>query len=128
MSYQDLTKETFQEALNQDGILVIDFWAPWCGPCQQFSPTFEAAAENHKDIKFFKVDTDEEQEIAQALKIRSIPTLMVFRDRILLFSQPGALAPADFEGLLEKVKEVDMDQVRAEIAAQEAQEGGQGQA
>ncbi len=127
MSYQDLTKETFQDALNQDGTVVIDFWAPWCGPCQQFSPTFEAAAEKHTDIKFCKVNTDEEQEIAQALKIRSIPTLMVFRDRILLFSQPGALAPADFESLLTKVQEVDMDQVRAEIAAQE-QEGGQSQA
>ena len=118
MSYQELTKDTFQDALNQDGIVVIDFWAPWCGPCQQFSPTFEAAAEKHTEMKFFKVNTDEEQEIAQALKIRSIPTLMIFRDRILLFSQPGALAPAQFEEVLTKVKEVDMDQVRAELAAQ----------
>ncbi|WP_432787086.1 Putative thioredoxin 2 [Oligella sp. MSHR50489EDL] len=123
MSYQDLTKDTFQDALNQDGIVVIDFWAPWCGPCQQFSPTFEAAADKHSDMKFFKVNTDEEQEIAQALKIRSIPTLMIFRDRILLFSQPGALAPAQFEEVLTKVKEVDMDQVRAELAAQEQQGG-----
>ncbi len=118
MSYQELTKDTFQDALNQDGIVVIDFWAPWCGPCQQFSPTFEAAAEKHTEMKFFKVNTDEEQEIAQALKIRSIPTLMIFRDRILLFSQPGALAPAQFEEVLTKVKEVDMNQVRAELAAQ----------
>ena len=118
MSYQELTKDTFQDALNQDGIVVIDFWAPWCGPCQQFSPTFEAAAEKHTEMKFFKVNTDEEQEIAQALKIRSIPTLMIFRDHILLFSQPGALAPAQFEEVLTKVKEVDMDQVRAELAAQ----------
>ena len=118
MSYQELTKDTFQDALNQDGIVVIDFWAPWCGPCQQFSPTFEAAAEKYTEMKFFKVNTDEEQEIAQALKIRSIPTLMIFRDRILLFSQPGALAPAQFEEVLTKVKEVDMDQVRAELAAQ----------
>ena len=118
MSYQELTKDTFQDALNQDGIVVIDFWAPWCGPCQQFSPTFEAAAEKHTEMKFFKVNTDEEQEIAQALKIRSIPTLMIFRDRILLFSQPGALAPSQFEEVLTQVKEVDMDQVRAELAAQ----------
>lgn len=124
MSYQDLTKDTFQDALNQDGTVVIDFWAPWCGPCQQFGPTFEAAAKKHTDMKFFKVNTDEEQEIAQALKIRSIPTLMVFRDRILLFSQPGALAPAQFEELLAKVQEVDMNQVRAELAAQEQQQGG----
>lgn len=124
MSYQDLTQATFQDALSQDGTLVIDFWAPWCGPCQQFSPVFEAAAEKHKDIKFFKVNTDEEQEIAQALKIRSIPTLMIFRDKILIFSQPGALSPADFDSLLTKVQELDMDEVRAEIAAQE--QGAQG--
>lgn len=112
-----LTRETFDETILNNETVVIDFWAAWCGPCRSFAPTFEAASEQHEGILFAKVDTEAEQMLAQDFGIRSIPTLMVFRDQILLYAQPGALPPAALEDLLEQVKTLDMDKVRAEIAA-----------
>ena len=120
MPITDLTKDTFQQAIKEDNTLIIDFWAPWCGPCKQFAPTFEKAAESHPGIEFAKVNTEEQQELAGALGIRSIPTLMVFRERVMLFSQAGALSPGQLDELLEKVQAVDMEKVHQEIATAEA--------
>ena len=117
MSLVELTKDTFQDSITPDGTLIVDFWAPWCGPCRNFAPVFEKAAEKHTDITFAKINTDAEQELAGALGIRSIPTLMVFREQVLLFSQPGALSAGQFEELIGKIKEVDMAQVHQEVAA-----------
>lgn len=117
MSLIELTKDTFQEAITPDGTLIVDFWAPWCGPCRNFAPVFENAAQKHSDITFAKINTEEQQELAGALGIRSIPTLMVFREQVLLFSQPGALSAGQFEELIGKIKEVDMEQVHKEVAA-----------
>lgn len=122
MSIVELTKDTFQDAITPDGTLIIDFWAPWCGPCRGFAPVFEQAAEQHPDVTFAKVNTDVEQELAGALGIRSIPTLMVFREKVLLFSQPGALSAGQLGELLTKVKEVDMAEVHRDIA--QARENG----
>ena len=117
MSTTSLTGGTFAETVERDGIVLVDFWAEWCGPCRAFAPVFEAAAEAHPDIVFGKVDTEAEQQLAAAAGIRSIPTLMAFRDGVLVFSQPGAL-PADALGeLITAVRGLDMDQVRAEVAA-----------
>ncbi len=116
MRIVELTKDSFQEAIAPDGTLIIDFWAPWCGPCRGFAPVFEQAAEKHGDVTFAKVNTDVEQELAGALGIRSIPTLMVFREKVLLFSQPGALSAGQLDELLTKVKDVDMAQVHRDIA------------
>ena len=129
MSIVELTKDTFQAAVEKpDGTLIIDFWAPWCGPCRGFAPVFEKAAEAHPEVTFAKVNTDVEQEIANALQIRSIPTLMVFREQVLLFSQPGALSGGQLNELLEQVKKVDMAEVHQEIAEARAKPGEQPQA
>ena len=109
-----LTKDNFNETIAENDIVIIDFWASWCGPCQSFAPTFEAASEKHDDVTFAKVNTEEQQELAQACNIRSIPTLMIFREKILLYSQPGALSPAQMEDLLDKTRALDMEQVRAD--------------
>lgn len=119
MSTIDLTKDTFQAAIKDSKPMIVDFWAPWCGPCVNFAPTFEAAAAKHDDITFAKVNTEQEQELATGMGIRSIPTLMVFREQVLLFSQPGALSASQLEELIEQIKAVDMAQVHAEIAAQQ---------
>ncbi|HRK85383.1 thioredoxin [Alcaligenes ammonioxydans] len=125
MSIVELNEETFQAAVEDGKPLIIDFWAPWCGPCRQFAPVFDAAAAKHPDVTFAKVNTEEEQELAAGLRIRSIPTLMVFRERVLLFSQAGALSAAQLDDLVEQVKAVDMEKVHAEIAAQQNQEPDQ---
>ena len=121
MSTVTLTKETFEQSITPDGTLIVDFWAPWCGPCKNFAPVFDSAAEKHPDVTFAKVNTDEQQELAGALGIRSIPTLMVFREQVLLFSQPGALSAGQFDELITKIKEVDMQKVHEEVVAAKAQ-------
>ena len=124
MSTIDITEEQFEDTVLADGTVIVDFWADWCGPCRAFAPVYEASSEKHDDVTFAKVDTQAEQRLAGALGIQSIPTIMAFRDGIQVFSQPGALPEAALEDLISKVKDLDMDMVRAEIEKQ--QEGGSG--
>ena len=118
----EIQEQTFQAAVEKPGILILDFWAAWCGPCRAFAPIFEEAASKNPDIVFGKVDTEAQQGLAAAFQIRSIPTLMIFRDGILLFAQPGMLPKEALEELIGKVKALDMDAVRKEIAQHEAGE------
>ncbi|ETD72418.1 thioredoxin [Pelistega indica] len=122
MSVQELNEGNFASVLTDTNTVIIDFWAPWCGPCRQFAPTFEAAAEKHPDIVFAKVNTEEQQGLAASFNIRSIPTLMIFREKVMLFNQAGALPPAALEDIITQVKALDMAKVHAEIAAQQKNE------
>jgi len=119
MAVMELTKENFESVITSHPTVIVDYWAPWCGPCKGFAPVFERVAEANPDVVFAKVNTDDEQEIASHFQIRSIPTLMVFREQIIVFSQPGALPQNALEQVVAKAKTLDMDEVRKEIAKQE---------
>ncbi|MDH4119880.1 MAG: thioredoxin [Acidimicrobiia bacterium] len=124
MATVELTQDTFESMITENDTVIIDFWASWCGPCRTFAPTFEAASDKHEDIVFAKVNTEEQQQLSMEFGIRSIPTLMVFRDQILLYSQPGALPGPVFDDLIDQVKGLDMDDVRRQIAEQAPSELG----
>jgi thioredoxin 1 len=117
MRPRDLTREEFREVVLGGGIVLVDFWAAWCGPCRRFAPVFEAAAERHPDIVFGKVDTEAQRELSDAAGIRSIPTLMAFRDGVMVFSEPGALPAEALEQVIAVVRALDMDKVRGGLAA-----------
>ncbi|ALV31155.1 thioredoxin [Streptomyces sp. CdTB01] len=121
MATVELTKDNFEETVTGSGIVLIDFWAAWCGPCRMFGPVYEKAAERHSDIVFGKVDTEAQPELAGAFQISSIPTLMAVRDRTVLYSQPGALPPQVLEELIGKIRAVDMDDVRRKAGAGSAE-------
>ena len=123
MPVVELTKENFEQVVTSNSTVIVDYWAPWCGPCRGFAPVFEKVAEMHPDVVFAKVNTDEEQEIAGHFQIRSIPTLMVFRDQVIVFSQPGALPQGAFEQVVQKAKSLDMDEVRRQMAEEDKKTG-----
>ncbi len=121
MSVLDLNESNLESTINDNAFVIIDFWAPWCGPCRGFAPVFEAAAEKHAGIVFAKVNTQDEQGIAGQFQIRSIPTLMIFRDQVIIYSQPGSMPAGQFDELIARAAELDMDQVRADIAKEPPQ-------
>lgn len=122
MATVELTGKNFQEYVEKPGILVIDWWATWCGPCRAFAPIYEKASDKYTDVVFGKIDTDAEQELAMTFEIRSIPTLMIFREQVLVFARPGMIPGAALDDLIEKVKALDMAEVHRKVAEQEAQD------
>ena len=121
MATQNLTMDALEQTLDTNDIVLIDFWAEWCGPCKMFGPIFEKASETHDDIAFMKVNTEEEQQLAAAFGIQSIPTLAIFRDKIMLYKQPGALPENGLEDIIKQVRELDMEKIKAEVEAQNAE-------
>ncbi len=117
----ELTQDNFSDVIDNNDIVIVDFWAEWCGPCKSFAPTFEAAAEANDDVVFAKVNTEEQQELGAMFQIRSIPTLMIFKEQVVVFSQPGAVPASGLDQLVGNAKELDMELVRAEIAKQEGE-------
>lgn len=127
MATIELTKENFEQTVNQNEMVIIDFWASWCGPCKGFAPVFEAASEKHGGIVFAKVDSDAQQELAAAFNVRSIPFVMLLRENVVLFAQAGALPGEALDSIISQARALDMDQIRKEIAEQEAQQAQQQQ-
>lgn len=119
MAVVELNEGNFEETILNNDFVIIDFWAPWCGPCRGFAPVFEAAAEKHPDITFTKVNTEEQQGLAAHFQVRSIPTLVIFREKVIIYAQPGSMPAGPFDDLIARAREVDMAQVHAEIAAEE---------
>jgi thioredoxin 1 len=120
MAVVELTKDTFEEVVTDNDFVIVDFWAPWCGPCRSFAPTYEKVSADHADVVFAKVNTEEQQEIAAHFQIRSIPTLMIFREKIIIFSEAGALPESAFRELVKKAGELDMEEVRRQVSEQQS--------
>ncbi|WP_369178430.1 thioredoxin [Candidatus Thiodubiliella endoseptemdiera] len=120
MAVLELNKDNFDNTIQKNNIVILDFWAPWCGPCKQFAPTYDEISGKFSDVVFAKINTEDEQELAGQYQIRSIPTLMIFRDQIAIFSQPGAMSGSDLEAVVKKAQELDMDKVREEVAKEQS--------
>jgi thioredoxin 1 len=120
MAVVELTNDNFEQTIKDNAFVIVDFWAPWCGPCRGFAPVYDKVSADHEDIVFAKINTEDQQELAAHFQIRSIPTLMIFRDQVIIFAQPGALPESSFRQLLGKAQELDMDEVRQQMAAQAA--------